>query len=250
MARVDYGGAALGGLSGAASGAAIGSIIPGIGTALGAGIGGLVGLFGGGYKPKKEKIRPQSVLRPEQEALYNQAVQAGLAPGAGGAFGEAADYYRSNLGNNPADFEAFAAPERRQFYEQTIPNLSEQFAGMGAGGLSSSGFQNASIAAGTDLSERLGALRANLRQQSAQGLSNIGQLGLRQYSENVRNTPQAGFGENLAEGIGYALPSLLSSYINRPQSPPAGNKVGQNTGPYGNAANAARSSANVQIYGR
>src|SRR6187549_2417597 len=74
-----------------------------------------------------------SSLRPEQEGLYNQAVNAGMGPGAGGAFGEAADYYRGNLSDNPADFNAFAAPSMRQYNEQIVPGLSEQFAGMGSG---------------------------------------------------------------------------------------------------------------------
>lgn len=225
-------GALIGGLGGAASGAAIGSAVPGIGTAIGAGLGGLIGLFSGGDKAKKEKIKQQSTLRPEQEALYQQAINAGLNPGAGGAFGDAADYYRNNLSDNPADFDAFAAPQLRQYNEEIVPGLSEQFAGMGAGGLSSSGFRNAQIQGATDLSERLGALRANLRQASAQGLQNIGQFGLGNFSENVRNTPQSTFGENLAEGIGQSIPYVASSFFNKSTSPSSGNKVGANSGPY------------------
>ena len=142
--------------------------------------------FFAGTPEEHERV---STLRPEQEPLYQQMINAGLNPGAGGAFGSAADYYRNNLSDNPADFQAFAAPQMRQFNEEIIPGLSEQFAGMGSGGLSSSGFRNAAVNAGTDLSERLGAIRAQLRQQSAQGLQGIGQTGLGNFSQDVVTRP-------------------------------------------------------------
>lgn len=138
------------------------------------------------------KFEKMSTLRPAQEPLANQAIQAGIGRGAGGAYGTAADYYRDLLSNDDATFNAMAAPETRKFNEQIIPQLSEQFAGMGAGGLSSSGFRNAAVNAGTDLSERLGAIRANLRQQGAAGLQNIGQAGLQQFDENIYKQGQPG----------------------------------------------------------
>ncbi len=73
---------------------------------------------------KKFKISNISNLRPEQEPLYQQAVQAGLEPGAGGAFGTAADYYRNQLSDNPEDFNMFAAPELRRYNEDIVPGLS------------------------------------------------------------------------------------------------------------------------------
>lgn len=144
--------------------------------------------FWTGTPEKRENV---STLRPEQEGLYRQLVNAGQQRGAGGAYGEAADYYRNNLSDNPADFAAFAAPQLRQYNEDIVPGLSEQFAGMGAGGsgLSGSGFRNAQIQGATDLSERLGAIRANLRQSAAQGLQNIGQQGLQNYSQNMVTDP-------------------------------------------------------------
>ena len=57
-----------------------------------------------GTPEKRENV---STLRPEQEDLYRQAVNAGMNPGAGGAFGTAADYYRNLLSDNSADFDAF-----------------------------------------------------------------------------------------------------------------------------------------------
>jgi hypothetical protein len=171
----------------------------------------------GWFSGSKGKYKQQSTLNKSQQPLHEQLVNAGLNPGAGGAFGDVADYYRNNLSDNPADFNAFAAPQLRQFNEEIIPDLSEQFAGMGAGGLSSSGFRNAAVNAGTDLSERLGAIRANLRQQSAQGLQNLGQQGLNPVVENVYEAGQPGFASNIAPAVGAAAGSLLG---------PAGTAIG------------------------
>lgn len=146
----------------------------------------------------------QSNLNPQQQQLQQNLLQANAQPGAGGSFGTSADYYRDLLSNNSQDFNAMAAPEMRQFNEQTIPGLSEQFAGMGSGGLSSSGFRNAAVGAGTDLSERLGALRAQLRQSGAAGLANLGQQGLQQTNENVYTKGQPGFLDSIGKGLGGA----------------------------------------------
>lgn len=146
----------------------------------------------------------RSLLGPEQQGLYQQQQQALQGKGAGGAFGTVADYYRNNLSDESADFDAFARPELRRFREDIIPGLSEQFAGMGSGGLSSSGFRNAAVNAGTDLSERLGAIRAQIRQQSAQGLNQMGQFGLGQFNENIYNAGQPGLVDQIGPAIGAA----------------------------------------------
>jgi hypothetical protein len=173
-----------------------------------------------GTPEKREQV---STLLPEQQPLLQQGINAGLAPGAGGAFGDAADYYRGNLGNNPEDFNSFAAPDIRRFNEETIPQLSEQFAGMGSGGLSSSGFRNSAFNAGTDLSERLAQIRSNLRQNSAAGLQNIGQIGLGNFSQNMvtqQGTP--GFLGTIAPAIGTAA----GAYFGGPAGAQAGNFLG------------------------
>ena len=103
----------------------------------------------GWWSGSKSKVKQYSLLNPEQQGLADQQVNA-----ARGSFGDVSDYYRGLLGEDSSDFDAFAAPQLRQFREQIIPEISEQFAGMGAGGLSSSGFRNAALSAGTDLSER------------------------------------------------------------------------------------------------
>ncbi len=173
-----------------------------------------------GTPGKSGDIQQISTLDPQQEKLKKQLVNAGQRRGAGGAFGDVSDYYRNNLSDNPADFQAFAAPQLRQYNEDIMPGISEQFAGMGSGGLSSSGFRNAQIQGATDLSERLGAIRANLRHSSAQGLQNIGQLGLQSFQQNFQQpgTPGTeGFLSKAAPaigtGIGYAVGGPIGGAI-------------------------------------
>jgi hypothetical protein len=196
----------------------------------------------GFFEGTPEQHENVSTLRPEQEPLYEQAVNAGLNPGAGGAFGDAADYYRDLLSNDSQTAQMLEAPELRRFNEQIIPDIGEQFAGMGAGGLSSSGFRNSAINAGTDLSERLGAIRANLRNQGAQGLQNIGQTGLNNYSKDVVTQPGTeGLLSQAAPLIGTAIGSFAGPFGsaagaaagNWLKNSWGGGNVGQNSSPYG-----------------
>lgn len=193
----------------------------------------------------RDQYKKISLLRPNQEGLQAQQSQAAMGKNAGGAFGNAADYYYDLLSNDSNTFNKFAAPEMRRFNEDIIPGLSEQFAGMGAGGLSSSGFRNAAVGAGTDLSERLGALRAQLRQQGAQGLQNLGQGALSTYDENVYEQPKPGFLESLAPAAGglagsflgpigaaagQGIGSMFGNWFNsKGQSSPYGNSMGGQT---------------------
>lgn len=176
-----------------------------------------------GTREKREQV---SRLTPEQQKLQSQAIGAGEGRGAGGAFGQSADYYRDLLSNDSQDFQAFAAPEMRNFRENIIPGLSEQFAGMGAGGLSSSGFQNSAVNAGTDLSERLGAIRAALRQQGAQGLTGIGQQGLQQTAD--WQTTQPG-----SEGLLGTISPLAGAVVSAYGGPAAGAAVQSGLGQFG-----------------
>lgn len=207
------------GLSGAAGGALAGSSFGPIGTGVGAVAGGLGGLFGGGNQKTQFQQRP--TLSKQQRPIFNQLTNAAQAPGAGGAFGDSADYYRSLLSDDSEDYNAFAAPEMRQYREQILPGIAEQFAGFGAGGLSSSGFNNAASGAGTDLAERLGAIRASLRQQGAQGLQNIGNQSLgTQFTGNFARPPAEGGFNSFGQGLGNVGTQFLSDRM-------------RNTSPYG-----------------
>lgn len=210
-----------------------GSTLSNIGMALTGGASGLLSKSGRNtlsnfFMGTPEKHEQISTLLPQQQGLFNQLQQSGMNRGAGGAFGTSADYYRDLLGNDSQDFQSFAAPQMRQFNEDIIPGLAEQFAGMGSGGLSSSSFRNATVNAGTDLAERLGAIRANLRQQGAQGLQNIGQFGLNQFSQDRMVQPGTqGFLSQIAPAAG----NLAAQYAGMKMGMPSG--FGQ-TSPYGN----------------
>jgi len=199
-----------------------------------------IGNFLFGTPEKRENV---STLRPEQEGLYNQLIGAGRGSGAGGAFGGAADYYRNLLSDDSADYDAFAAPALRQYNQDIVPGLSEQFAGMGAGGLSSSGFMNAQNQGAVDLAERLGQIRANLRNQGAQGLASIGNMGLQNFSQNMVTQPgtpgllgslSGGIGNAVAQGVGMPLGNQISGWFGG-----SGNRVGANSSPYGNSIKAS-----------
>lgn len=219
-----------------------------------AGFWGNVGKFFTGSSAKRENV---SLLSPEQEALKQQAINAGMGPGAGGAFGDTSDYYRNLMSDNSADYNAFAAPQIRQYNEETVPGISEQFAGMGSGGLSSSGFQNAQTQGGIDLAERLGALRAGLRQQGAQGLQGIGQQGLQPHTQNM--VTQEG-SEGLIGNVAPVAGAAIGAYFGGPAGMQAGyqagnaaknswggNKVGRNTSPLTRSGNASPISNSFNI---
>lgn len=203
-----------------------------------------IGRFLTGSPAKRENV---SLLTSGQQPLHDQLVAAGLAPGAGGAFGTVADYYRNLMSDDSVDYNAFSAPMLRQYNEDIVPGISEQFAGMGAGGLSSSGFRNAQVQGATDLAERLGALRANLRQAGAAGLANIGQMGLNPISQNMET--RAGTGGllgYLAPAVGNAGAQFFGPAIGAAGQQFANNwfggrgqKVGANTSPYGQSLRAS-----------
>lgn len=165
--------------------------------------------FGG----SSDKHGQRSRLSKKQQPLLQQLIDANMKQGAGGSFGTAADYYRDLMSNDSQTMNQLSAPEMRKFNEEIIPGISEQFAGMGSGGLSSSGFRNAAVGAGTDLSERLGAIRANLRSQGAAGLANLGQIGLGDYTNNTYQQGQPGLFEAAAPGVGEAVTAGFKDYF-------------------------------------
>lgn len=174
-----------------------------------------------------EKRGNVSNLRPEQEGLYNQLIGAGKGAGAGGAFGQSSDYYRNLLSDDSADYNAFSQPAIRQYNEEISPGIAEQFAGMGSGGLSSSGFRNAQVQGATDLSERLGALRANLRQAGVQGLQSIGQMGLQNYSQNMVTQPGT---EGALSQLTPAIGTGVGAFFGGVPGATAGQSAGQGIG--------------------
>jgi hypothetical protein len=152
--------------------------------------------------PQQEQALAQILgkIDPSQFAIQQQPTyQAGQS------------YLQSLLGGN---ISQFAEPYMRQFREQTIPGIAEQFAGLG--GLSSSGFQQALGGAASGLQERLASLQGQLQMQalpqalgyaqapmeSQLALANIGlrpsqQTAFRPGGEGILQ-PLAGLGSSLA----------------------------------------------------
>lgn len=203
----------------------------------------------GFFTGTKEKNYQQSNLTPQQRQTEKGLQRA--AQGGGGAFQNVANYSNDLLSNDSETFRQFAAPEMRQFNEQIIPDLAEQFAGMGSGGLSSSGFQNAAVGAGTDLSERLGAIRANLKQQGAQNLFQLGQQAMQPTVQNVNRPATPGFFESVAPGVAEAAANYFlpgSGAIAKPIAqaavgtrPNTANSIPKgSTSPYGNGQGASQ----------
>ncbi len=161
----------------------------------------------GGTPAKMEQV---STLLPGQQSLHNQLLRSLRRPGAGGAFGQSADYYRDLMSDDPSDLDAYLDPSMRQYYQDIMPGIAERYAGMGLGALSSSSHRNAQIQGGTDLAERLAMLRANLRQSGAQGLMQMGNLGLQPRSQMMQT--QSG-SQGLLPGLAQALPSFIGAKI-------------------------------------
>lgn len=162
---------------------------------------------------KPERMKSISTLNPGQENLFSQYLAALGGQPSSGAFGQLSDYYSGLLGGNSQDQQALEAPLMRQFQEDIIPGLAEQFAGMGSGALSSSAFTQGAVNAGTDLAERLGALRAQLRQQGAAGLQGLTSGAFNPVKENIFRPQTFGLTGELASGIGKGLGAGITSFF-------------------------------------
>lgn len=94
-------------------------------------------------------------------------------------------------GTAQEEYNAYSAPMMRQFNEQEVPQMAEQFAGVG--GMSSSGFQQSLSRMSDSLKERLMALSMGLNQQK---------------NESLYNRQMAGVGQ----GLGYAQAPMQNAY--------------------------------------
>lgn len=108
----------------------------------------------------KERIKQYPTINPMQQQLQGQ-LYSGLMGGQSQIPGM--EYLQQILSNDPSAFAAYEAPMMRQFNQEIAPGIAENFAGMGAGALGSSAFQQQLAGAGGRLSQDLAAQRANLR---------------------------------------------------------------------------------------
>lgn len=135
---------------------------------------------------------------PQQQQNFSQ-----LLSGLGAPQGAGLEWLQNILGGGEGAFDAYEAPFKRQFEQETVPGIAERFAGMGSGGAqSSSAMQQTLGQAGGELSQNLAALRGNL-QQNAMGLLQ-GMMGQAQRPtfENVYMQPTQGIIPGLIQGAG------------------------------------------------
>lgn len=161
--------------------------------------------FGNFFMGTPSSIDQVTTQSKGQQGLSNQLMQMLQS---GGGMGGMQNYFNQMLGNDESSFNQFAAPEMRRFNQEIIPSLANQFAGMGSGALSSSGFRNAAVGAGADLSERLASMRANLRQNAVGQLGNFYGQSQQPQFENVYRPRSPGLLEQLAPIAGQALGSM------------------------------------------
>lgn len=167
-----------------------------------------------------EKFTQLPTQTPEQQQFLSQMFsQLGLTGPTGQNYNQAQGYLSTLMGGPQGGsqaYEQFASPYRTQFQQQTLPSISERFAGMGGGlggATSGSGFAQALGGAGAQHESNLASLFANL-QRGAAGQS-MGQyntlagmgLGVSPF-ENLYQ-PQTGgliggMGPGIGKGIGEA----------------------------------------------
>lgn len=172
-------------------------------------------------QPGKAGYDVFSTLNPQQSSALQQILSSLSGQGAvsqSPLYKAGQAHIQNILGG---DTGAFEAPLMRQFNEQIIPGLAERFSGAGAGAQSSSAFQQALGGAGSDLAERLGALRGSLQQGAATQALGYAQAPAEQLQNLLGMQTQAfapkqmGFGQSLglglAGGVGQGIGTGLSS---------------------------------------
>ena len=159
-----------------------------------------------------ERTEQLPAISGPQEQYLNQILQMlqGMGP-------DIQNYFSDLFSESPEAFEKFAAPARREFEEQIVPSIAEQFAGSGA--LSSSGFAQALGGAGAGLTERLAQMRESLRGQGLSQLQGFGQSALGTQPFGYQTTAaQPGFLQNLMGPLLGATGTTLGGYLGRPRT--------------------------------
>jgi len=157
----------------------------------------------------KDKVKQLPNMTPEQMSVLQQ-----LLGGLGGGMGSGMDYLQSLLSGEEGAFDAYEAPMKRQFEEQTVPGLAEQFSSLGSGAQGSSAFGQALGQAGAGLTENLAAQRAQLRSGAMQQLSQLMGIGLgaQPFGYNVQKG-QAGMLPSMSQGFGSAIGKRMAGWL-------------------------------------
>lgn len=175
----------------------------------------LSGFFGGSKaKPAKEKIKALPVYNERQTQLLNTLQDMITAPLQTGTQG-----ISNILSDKPENFEAFSAPARRRYEQQTIPGIAETFSNLlGGDSINSSGFQQTLAQSAnefeTDLEAQRQALKSDSFNQLMPLLQSVLQPRTQYMSVRKEGSPGSGglFG-GLAGGGGNLLGAMLTKKI-------------------------------------
>lgn len=161
-------------------------------------------LFGSG-----DKLQQVPTLSSDQNQLLSQILsQLGMLGPTGQGYNTAQKRNLELLEGDQASYDRFADPYLRQYYEQILPRLAEQYAGGAQGGaLSSSGFAQALGASGAGLQSNLASLRGNLQQNAIQNA--FGQYG---QLSGIGLSAQP-FGYQSKQGSAGFIPTALGSAL-------------------------------------
>jgi len=165
----------------------------------------------GFWTGESEKMMQPSTMTGGQQDVLSQLIAALSGQGSGGMFGQGL----GQLGQQLQGYEPGQSPmeqmAQKQFQQQIVPGIAEQFAGLGA--TSSSGFGQQMGAAGAGLATDMAGMRQQQQQQAMQQLMGFGQMGLGAQSfENIFRPRTFGFLGNLGAGLGQGLGMAGSAY--------------------------------------
>lgn len=172
------------------------------------------------------EAKQSSNYNNQQQDVWGQLMNAIQSMGGQGnimgnqAYGQGMDYFNS-LFNDPSFFQNMEAPAMRQFNEQTIPDIANRFAGAGsAGSTNSTGFRNALLREGQNLSSNLAAQRGQMQanavpqmlqyaQQPTSNLMNMYGMATGQGINNQYMPASPGLAQYAAQGLGKAAGNYM-----------------------------------------
>ena len=159
-------------------------------------------------KGSEERTKP--IYNPGQEDILNQ-ILGGLSGPMSSGMGNLGNI----LGGDQASFDAFSAPARRDFNQQTLPGIAERFTGsFGEGSQNSSAFGQALGSAGKDLEEDLFSKRMGMQSGALNQLMQLMQSSMSPRQHQYTTDRQPGFLENvgvpIAQGIGGGIPGFIA----------------------------------------
>jgi hypothetical protein len=100
------------------------------------------------------------------------------------------------------EFEPIAKYAQSQFTRNVVPSLAERFTSMGSNSLSSPSFASQLGAAGSDLAERLAAMRSQYGMQNRSQAMSMLSSGLHPHFQNYQSSSQPGFLQSIAPAAG------------------------------------------------